>query len=226
MIRFAVCWLMLSGLVLGQAEAKIDAPARAMPGELVVLSSTGSKGDALKWITPEGISTAQAGCTAIESQIFFATPRTGSYTFILVVADKTASIDYAKHTVVIGDPVAPQPPPEQPSEFGKLTDLSRTNSLKLNDSATRALLSAAIKNTVTALKAQCGSGACPGFPQASSAVISAIEAVLLARPRGPSRDANWDEVWRRPNAAWINANKIDTVPKYLDACLSIAKGLE
>lgn len=230
MIRFAICFLLLCGSALGQVQAVIEAPEKAMPGELVVLNSSKSKGDNHKWITPEGISTAQAGCTAIDSQVFFATPRAGSYTFYLIVSDKTAAIDYAKHTVVIGNPAAPDKPPELPSdpptELSKLVELSKANSQKLNDATTRANLALSLKRTVQQMRSMCDSGQCPTLQGAQSAFVQSIENVLLSRPRGPSRDADWENVWRIPNARFIADLKITTVPKYLDACDAIVKGLE
>jgi len=218
-------------VAFAQVEAIIVAPDKALPGELVVLNSSKSKGDNHKWITPEGISTAQAGCTAIDSQVFFATPRAGSYTFYLIVSDKTAAIDYAKHTVVIGDSASPKPdpetpPPTQPGDFAKLTQISRANSLALNDPKTRASLLASLKPVVAQLKALCESNQCPTLAAAQSRFVGTMEAVLLARPRGPSRDANWEEVWRLPNAKFISDSKITSVTKGIEAYDAIVKGLE
>ena len=229
-MRTIAAWLLLSVACFAQVEAIIDAPSKALPGELVVLNSSKSKGDNHKWITPEGISTAQSGCTAIDSQVFFATPRAGSYTFYLIVSDKTAAIDYAKHTVVIGDSVLPRPdpdvPPSNPGEFAKLLELSRVNSLSLNDPSTRAALATSLKKIVSDMRAMCDKNECPTLQGAQSAFVHSIESVLLARPRGSSRDANWEEVWRIPNAKWINDAKLQTVAKYLDACDAITKGLQ
>ena len=211
-MRTITAWLLLSVACFAQVQAVIDAPTKALPGELVVLNSSKSKGDNHKWITPEGISTAQAGCTAIDSQVFFATPRAGSYTFYLIVSDKTAAIDYAKHTVVIGNPIAPEPPPElpidppvtNPGEFAKLTELSKANSLRLNDTPTRTALAVSLKKVIAEMKAMCARNECPTLQGAQSAFVHSIESVLLARPRGASRDANWEEVWRLPNAKFIS----------------------
>jgi hypothetical protein len=217
-------------IAFAQVEAIIIAPDKALPGELVVLNSSKSKGDNHKWITPEGISTAQAGCTAIDSQVFFATPRAGSYTFYLIVSDKSASIDYAKHTVVIGDSASPkpdpEPPPTQPGDFAKLTQISRANSLALNDPKTRASLAASLKPVVAQLKSLCDANQCPTLAAAQSRFIGTMEAVLLARPRGESRDANWEEVWRLPNAKFISDSKITSVVKGIEAYDAIVKGLE
>ena len=228
-LTFAI-WSLCS-VAFAQVEAIIVAPEKALPGELVVLNSSKSKGDNHKWITPEGISTAQAGCTAIDSQVFFATPRAGSYTFYLIVSDKTAAIDYAKHTVVIGDsvvnPPKPEPPPvTQPGDFAKLTQISRANSLALNDPKTRASLLASLKPVVAQLKSLCDSNQCPTLAAAQSRFIGTMEAVLLARPRGESRDANWEEVWRLPNAKFISDSKITSVTTGIAAYDAIVKGLE
>lgn len=229
-IRPVLILLILCGSVLGQVSAVIEAPDKALPGELVVLSSKKSTGDNHKWITPEGISTAQAGCTAIDSQIFFATPNKGSYTFYLVVTDKTAAIDFAKHTVVIGDGTSTpiDPPPVNPpvGDFSKLTELSKANSLKLNDPMTRASLAGSLRQVTTQMKIQCANNQCPTLQGAQTLFVKTLEAVLLSRPKGPSRDANWEEGWRIPNAKWIMDAKITTVDRYLNACEAIAKGLE
>jgi hypothetical protein len=229
-MRTLTAWLLLSVACFAQVEAVIDAPSKALPGELVVLNSSKSKGDNHKWITPEGISTAQAGCTAIDSQVFFATPRAGSYTFYLIVSDKTAAIDYAKHTVVIGDSASPKPdpelPPTQPGDFAKLTQISRANSLALNDPKTRASLAASLKPVVAQLKALCESNQCPTLAAAQSRFVGTMEAVLLARPKGPSRDANWEEVWRVPNARFISDANISSVTRGIEAYDAIVKGLE
>jgi hypothetical protein len=231
MIRTVFFFLLLCGSVLGQVSAVIEAPDKAIPGELVVLNSSKSKGDNHKWITPDGISTAQAGCTAIDSQVFFATPRVGSYTFYLIVTDKTAAIDYAKHTVIVGESTVPpdvptDPPVVNPGQFEKLAELSKANSLKLNDAQTRANLAASLRNVVTQMKIQCANNQCPTLQGAQSQFVRTIEAVLLSRQRGSSRDVNWEEVWRIPNAKWIADAKLTTVAKYLEACDAIVKGLQ
>ena len=230
---FFAIWSTAS-LASAQVAAVIEAPDKALPGELVVLNSSKSKGDNHKWITPVGISTAQAGCDSINSQVFFATPRVGSYTFYLIVSDKTAAIDYAKHTVVIGDsaspptpgPIQPVPQPGNPGDFAKLTQISRANSLALNDPKTRASLAASLKPVVSQLKSLCDSNQCPTLAAAQSRFIGTMEAVLLARPRGESRDANWEEVWRLPNAKFISDSKITSVAKGIEAYDAIVKGLE
>jgi len=222
-------WFVAS-IAVAQTTAVIDGPTVALPGELVVLNSAKSVGDNHKWITPDGLSTAQAGCDAINSQVFFATPKAGKYEFILIVSDKAATIEFARHTVEIKQLTAPEPPPivtppVNPGEFAGLRDLSRTNSVRLNDGATRAALSTNLKATLTSLKAQCAAGQCPTLSGAQAIVVRSIEDTLLARAR-TSRNADWEAVWRSPNNSLIATYQITTVPRYLDAIDALAKGLE
>jgi hypothetical protein len=228
MIRFTLIWFLLCSSVFGQASAVIEGPEKALPGELVVLNSSKSVGDNHKWITPEGISTAQAGCTSIDSQIFFATPRPGSYTFVLIVADKTAAIEYARHTVVIGNPIAPEPPPElptDPGDFAKLTQLSKENANRLNDAATKSALAKSLRQVVNAMKIECSNMRCPTLQTAQSRFVKAIEDTLLQR-QGSSRNVDWEGNWRIPNARFLATQTFSSSAKYLEACEAITKGLE
>jgi hypothetical protein len=150
------------------------------------------------------------------------------------VSDKSAAIDYAKHTVVVGDAVNPppvdpnptDPPPVNPGEFARLLEISKTNSLKLNDTLTRSRLQSALSQVVAQMKDECANNQCPTLQSAQSRFVTTIEFVLLSRPRGSSRDANWEGEWRIPNAKWISDANLKTVAKYLEACDAIAKGLE
>ena len=232
MIRVVFVWILLCGSVFGQASAVIEGPSKALPGELVVLNSSKSVGDNHKWITPEGISTAQAGCTAIDSQIFFATPRAGSYTFILIVSDKSAAIEYARHTVVIDGsiPVDPptdpvDPPTQPPSDFAKLVDLSKENANRLNDAATKSALAKSLRQVVNTMKAECSNQRCPTLQAAQSRFVKAIEDTLLQR-QGSSRNVNWEDGWRIPNAKFLATQTFSSSAKYLEACEAITKGLE
>ena len=225
-----ILWLVAS-IAVAQTTALIDGPTVALPGELVVLNSAKSVGDNHKWITPEGLSTAQAGCDAINSQVFFATPKIGKYEFILIVSDKLATIEFARHTVEVKQLTAPEPPPivtpppANPGEFAALRDLSRVYSVRLNDSSTRAALATNLKATLTSLKSQCAAGQCPTLSGAQAIVVRSIEDTLLARAR-QSRNADWEAGWRSPNNALIATYQITTVPRYLDAIDALATGLE
>ena len=64
-MRSIIVWIFAVSLCVtsfAQPVAKITGPKESPPGEMVVLSSTGSTGDNLKWIKPEGLQTHQVGC--------------------------------------------------------------------------------------------------------------------------------------------------------------------
>jgi hypothetical protein len=220
-------------------KAVIEGPDNALPGELVVLNSNASVGDSHKWIVPEGISTAQAGCDAIKSQVFFATPKVGKYTFILIVSDKQANIEYDSHTVEIKAVNAPDPPPVKPvdpkpdptdpvtppTQLQQLTKLSKDNSLRLNDGPTRKMLADSLQIVVDDINAKCAVMQCPTLSAAQKQVQSAIELVLLQR-RGSSRDALWIDGWRVPNNQLIANMQIQSSKQFSVAVQAIVDGLK
>ena len=231
-------WLLLScfsAACFGQPSAVVVGPSTTAAGELTVVSSTGSKGDNLTWIRPEGLTVMQAGCELMDSQLFFATTRPGKYEFILVVADKEARIDYARHTVTVvaagqdpTPPTDPQPPtePEQPAptpgKWVPLQDLSKTNSQRINDPQTAAAIKAAIVASVQEIEGKCASGQCPGLDAAQRRVTGRIEQSLLGRQ---NRLSDWANGWRTPNAQLINTLGIKDVPDYIQAAKAMAAGL-
>lgn len=237
-MRTILFFLLLASVCFGQTKAVIDGPDNALPGELVVLNSNQSVGDSHKWIVPEGISTAQAGCDAIKSQVFFATPKVGKYTFTLIVADKEANIEFAQHTVEIKSVSVPVPPPEKPVDpkpdptdpvtpptlLGQLTKLSRDNSLRLNDGPTRAMLASSLQAVVNDINAKCSVLQCPTLSAAQRQVQLAIESVLLQR-RGTSRDALWVDGWRVPNNQLIATMQIQSSKQFAEAVQAIVDGL-
>jgi len=235
-VRTLSFWLLLVAVCLGQTKAVIEGPESALPGELVVLNSNNSVGDSHRWIVPEGISTAQAGCDSVKSQVFFATPREGRYKFILIVADKEANIEFDSLTVEIKSVNAPDPPPpvepppvdpvEPPPQTGleQLAKLSRDNSLRLNDATTRKALADSLQLVVNDINAKCSARQCPTLATAQSQVQIAIESVLLQR-RGTSRDALWLDGWRVPNNDLIRTLKIESSSQYAATVQAIVNGL-
>lgn len=228
--------LMLTGHLLGQPEAKIVGPKTAPAGELVVLSSTGSTGDNLVWVRPDTIQTVQAGCTLLDTQIFFSTTRPGKYEFWLIAADKEARISYATHVVEIGgavvqpgpDPVVPvnpvDPPPQpNPAKWLKLQESSKANADRINDATTRSRLKSSIAATILAIDSQCEAGQCPGLPDAKSMVLKSIESVLLARV-GTSARIDWTP-WRKGNQAEFDRLGLIDVKDYSSALKAMAAGL-
>ena len=215
-MRSLLILVLLASYACAQTTAVIEGPTLVQPGELAVLNSSKSIGDNHKWITPDNLSVAQSGCNSINSQVFFATPKAGKYTFILVVADKSANIEFAKHEVEVRELSAPPPPPvDDNTEFALLKSLSKANSLKLNDEVTRKALHTALKKMVMPNT----------LPEARAVFIKTIEDVLLDRQR-PQRGTEWSIVWRQPNNEYIKNSNVTDVKTYFKAVTAIIQGLE
>jgi len=207
--------------------AKIVGPSVAPAGELVVLSSTGSMGDNVVWVRPDTIQTVQAGCSILDTQIFFSTTKPGKYEFMLIAADKTAAIAYAKHTVTIGKPVVEpppvdpppvDPPPPNPAKWAGLVDISKTSADKLNDVQTRSKLKAAIAAAVIDIEEKS-----PPLAEAKEQVKRTIELTLLART-GKSQLVDWT-MWRRGNQIELDRVGLVDTKDYIGAVKAIAAGL-
>jgi hypothetical protein len=148
------------------------------------------------------------------------------------VSDKTAAIEFARHTVVIdGKPSDPPTDPTDPidpppvSDFAKLFELSKENSSRLNDAATRSALAVSLRQVVNAMRVECANNQCPTLQSAQSRFVKTIEDTLLQR-KGQSRNINWEDGWRMPNAKFLAMQQINSSAKYLEACDAITKGLE
>lgn len=225
-----IFWLLIIGCAFAQPVAKITGPTTTQPGELTAIASTGSSGDNLVWIKPDNLTIMSAGCELLDSQLFFSTMKQGTYEFILIVADKEARIDYAKHTIVVGTSTTPptDPPTEPPTPTpGKWVDLaaaSKANADLLNDEPTRTQLKLALTQTLGNLEALCATGQCPGLPEAKQKIVLAIEDVMLYR--GPnSLFKDWANGWRLPNQKILDAKGIQDVPDYFNAVKAIISGL-
>lgn len=214
---------------LAQPVAKIVGPSQAPAGELVVLSSNGSSGDNLIWIRPDSIQTVQAGCNILDTQIFFSTTKPGKYEFMLIAADKTAAIAYAKHTVtvtgsVVDPPIDPPPvdppvDPPNPAKWLKLQETGKANADRLNDPTTRSKLKASLAAIVVALDATPDIA----LTDAKSRVLRGIEDVLLLRT-GASAKVDWT-IWRKGNQLELDRLGIVDVKDYVQAVKAMASGL-
>lgn len=231
-MRTCLIWLVLSAVAYCQPVAKIVGPSVAPPGELVVLSSTGSVGDNLVWVRPDSLQTVQAGCTLLDTQVFFATTKVGKYEFLLLAADKEARIAYAKHVVEIkaggSTPVDPKPEPEQPptpnpAKWSKLVDVSKAGADAIKDEPTRAKLKAALAAVILIVDAKCKEGVCPTVAEAKQMVLKAIESVLITR-QGASALIDWT-MWRRGNQAELDRLGLTDLQDYVSAVKAIASGL-
>lgn len=224
----------LTGTLLAQPSAKIVGPKEAPTGELVVLSSTGSTGDNLKWVKPEGLQTLQVGCALLDTQVVFATTKPGQYKFMLIVADKEARIDYVEHTVAIGgniqpppvdpgDPIKPPPVDPSPTKWTSLQVASKTSADRVSDATTRSKLKAAIAAVALDISGRCELGQCPTVEAAKEQVRKAIEQTLLSRT-GSSGLVDWTQ-WRKANQAELDRLGIVDCKDYLAAVRAIGSGL-
>lgn len=228
---FLIVISLLCSLASGDVSAVINGPKEARVGDLVVLSGRDSVGDNVKWVQPQRIQTLLCGDGL---DLAFATGTPGTYSFILIVADKEADIDYVQHTVVVRGGVTdpdpdpnpdpdPDPTPPPPS-LDELRKISQEAAGRLNDSETSTGLAAAIRMAVDSLESRCDAGQCPGLDECKRVMVGAIEARLLLR-KGASRSVDWLNGWRVPvNAKMKEINAAD-VPTYLTAMRAVALGL-
>lgn len=230
MARSLILWLMLAGVCFGQPKAVIEGPTIGATGDLVVLDGSRSTGDGHEWVMPAGLQTLGCDVATGVGQIAFASGRPGQFTFTLIVADKTAAIDYVTHTVTIGggtgpvDPGPVDPTPTPVPDLKKLEDLSYESASRLADAATAKGLADSILAVDAQIAAMCSKGQCPGIQSAQSMMVSAIERRLLERG-GASRSVNWLDGWRKPiNEALSKLQGVD-VPKYQAAMRAVAAGL-
>lgn len=231
-LAFAVLSIALAACAFAQPSAKITGPKESPAGEMVVLSSTGSTGDNLKWIKPDNLQTLQVGCTLLDTQVVFATSKAGTYKFVLIVADKEARIDYVEHTVTVGNPKPapdepdpkPDPKPDQPNpgKWNALQALSKIEADKVNDPSTRSKLKAAIAATILDIEGKCASGNCPTLQAAQGQVRMAIEATLLSRDE--NRNTFWVD-WRKANLNEMNKLGLVDLKDYLAAVKAMGSGL-
>ncbi len=217
---------------IAQPVAKIVGPSQAPAGELVVLSSNGSSGDNLIWIRPDTIQTVQAGCNILDTQIFFSTTKPGKYEFMLIAADKTAAIAYAKHTVTVGSPIVEpppvdpspvDPPPPNPAKWANLIEVSKSGADKVADATTRPKLKASLAAVVLDIESRIAENKAPNLDEAKSQVRLAIEKVLLART-GQSVNSDWT-IWRRGNQIEIDKVGLVDLRDYLGTVKAISAGL-
>jgi hypothetical protein len=233
MIRLSLLlWLAIASQCIG-ANAVINGPTTAIPGDLVVLNATESEGAAFRWIMPQGIQTL--ACSDLE--IGFASGRPGIYSFTLIAADTaegvTQPIDYVTHTVTIGTPSTPDPgqppapeqpgPPLPPIKYEQVRTIARDAAKPLNDVTTAKGLSTTIATKCNEFAAACEQMRCPTLPSAKAAMVAAIENRLLART-GSSRAAAWD-TWRRAVNDAINATPTITIQEYIAIMRAVSQGL-
>lgn len=209
--------------LIAEPKAVITGPKEGKPGDLIVLSGVDSTGDGFQWIFPQNLQTL--ACSPLE--IGFATATPGSYTFMLIAADKTAAISYTSHTVVIGThtptpgPVPdPGPGPSPIPDYLKNIELkSKQVTQQINDPTTAKAMADAIKGQCSHLDSLCSSGQCPTLQTAVDLMRSQIESVLRNRPRGSQ--APWN-LWREEMNILVQPK---TVPEYVTMMRAAATGM-
>lgn len=219
---------LVASTAFAQVDAVIQGPAESLIGDLVVLNSGGSVGDNKVWMVDPAVSGRTIECA---DTLAFAVGTPGRYEFTLVVADKNADIDFARHVVTIrasstipppvdpdpNDPNPTDPPPVVPPDTKALTELSRTKASALSDNATATALA-------DSLKQACETSKSKTLTEAKASVSSAFEATMLARV-GSSRDKDWLRTWRMPiNEAIDQRNPTDTA-QYLALIVAVEHGL-
>ena len=220
-------WLVtLSNVAIAQKTATVKAtikgPSTALAGTLVFLSYEDAVGENKVWIIPEELKSQSASCG---TSIFFSIPSPGKYQFGLIVADKTAAIDYNFHTIeVVGSvPNGPKPTPEptptpSPSpNFDSLRVISRTGVDNLKDPATTSLLQVNLLKTINTLP--------PTLPEAKGAVTATIEQCFSMRQDLSTRSKDWLNLWRIPVDREIAKYNPQDVGAYKECMKAVIRGL-
>lgn len=231
-ILYTVVIALFASVAIGAVDAKIDGPVESKAGSMFVLDAGNSTGDSHQWIVPSVVGNNYIACG---DRIGTSIAEPGEYRFIVVVADKEASIDWAEHTIIIlgAIPVPiPDPNPDQPgpvdpvpppvADFGPLEALSERVAIAVADSVTAVRLAGEFQSLLVSIAAM------PTVGDARAVVSLAFEKVMLQR-EGESRNANWLETWRRPIndelAKLSTAGAIVTASQYAQAIDSVARGL-
>jgi hypothetical protein len=225
-------WLVFFAQVaLGQdtpsVKATIKGPSTALAGTLVFLSHEDAVGENKVWIIPEELKSQSASCG---TSIFFSIPSPGKYQFGLIVADKTAAIDYKFHTIeVVGSipttppgtgPTPPNPPtpPTPPAipNFDSIRQVSKAGVETLKDPSTTLLLQTNLLKTINNLP--------PTLPEAKGAVTAMVELCFSTREIG-SRGKDWLNLWRIPIDREIAKYNPQDVGSYRECMKAVIRGL-
>lgn len=217
MKSLALALALLPSLLFAQPKAVIDGPTSGNPGDLVVLSTTGSVGDNMVWVLPENLQVM--ACDA-QAQIGFASGKPGVFVFMLIVADTDAAIDWVRHTVTIGDAGPGDPGPTPAPDLAELTELSRQSAP--SDPETGRLLKDYITQTSANIRALCAAGNCPSVEVARASYQRTIGNALGSRPRGSQ--SNWID-WRKPIEAKLQAYSPQTIEQLIAVMDAVAAGL-
>lgn len=94
---------------VSKAAAVITGPEKVEAGDLFILDSTQSQGEARTWAIPDELA---GKVIEIDGKLIGATRTQGVYLFILAVGDAKPSVSITKHTLTVGVAPPPIPPPK------------------------------------------------------------------------------------------------------------------
>ena len=219
-MKSLIIFLCLVSSTFAQAPLKaiIKGPTEVLAGTLVFISNEDAVGDNKVWIFPEGLKEQVATCA---SSVFLVLPTPGNYKFGLIVADKSANIDYTFITIkavssVTVPPVEPPPVVTPPSSLLPLRKISQAGSSFLLDNETSKKLNIELTRLSTAILTK-------SLPEAKLEVIAGLDRVFASRSF-ESRKKDWITNWRIPIGAELDKLNLD-VPTYSAALQAIAGSL-
>lgn len=96
-------------VALAQAAAVVTGPERVEAGDLFILDSSQSRGEARKWAIPDELA---GKVIEIDGKLIGATRTQGVYLFLLAVGDAKPTVAIAKHSLTVGVAPPPIPPPK------------------------------------------------------------------------------------------------------------------
>lgn len=198
-------------------KAVIKGPSQVLAGTLLFLSSENSSGDNSKWLIPQELEQSSAVCG---SNIFFAIPKPGQYSFGLVVANKAAEIDVTYHKVMVTSLNGGQPPPEEPQpptepdqSFDILIKKSKEAVMILSDPTT----ANALKTVLVKIINDSGT---KSLEELRKETVKATQETFLAR-KGDSLKKDWGKIWAEP----IDALIVELSPKDSKTYVNLLKAL-
>lgn len=214
----------------------ITAPAQVAPGDLVVLTSSGSVGQARTWSIVGGDPSRFLPVNDDRDAVF-ASGTPGRYFFTLAVADNTndaLTISVAVHELTIGnppDPVEPdkpdpidpdKPDPQPPADFDDLADIIRQGAEKIDADSREAeakLIAAAFADHANRIGE---------FDSIAALTLSTSRAYAAAL--GPAAFDPWKTNVFDPLAEALrrkrDAGELDQVSKFAPAWRAIATAFE
>lgn len=204
----------LAGTAFG-AEAVIEGPSEALKGQMIVLNGGQSEGDAFFWIPDPTLNNQNIQCG---SQFATSIIKDGVYYFYYVAMDITEDVtiahDYAVHTITVGNPTAPTPPPPTDDLLTAIEQISRKGARELNDNPTTVSMAAALNGVTPKATVEA----------TAKSVVAAIDGVLLRRVP-TSRGKDWLNAWRVPLNEAFDTYNPETVADLMKAIKAASRGL-